>query len=119
MRWSCANRKENGTQQKTSRMAAGACAGTGSFRHAARSPFTPCTTIATWHSQDKDVTFRGETYYWSKDREFFKVLGESSEFEVFEPQEYIAQGDKVVVLGHERQRIRATGQVSSASGSSV
>jgi uncharacterized protein len=39
------------------------------------------------------------------------VLGESVEFEQFEPQEYIAQGDKVVVLGHERQRVKATGEV--------
>ncbi len=32
------------------------------------------TTIATWHSRGKDVTYQGETYYWSKDREFLKVL---------------------------------------------
>ncbi len=31
------------------------------------------TTIATWHNR-KDVVYRGETYYWSKDREFEKVL---------------------------------------------
>jgi ketosteroid isomerase-like protein len=43
--------------------------------------------------------------------EFFRTFGQTSEFEVFEPQEYIARGDKVVVLGHERQRIKASGQV--------
>src|SRR3954471_19847961 len=42
---------------------------------------------------------------------FFEAFGKTSEFEVFEAQEYFAQGDKVVVLGHERQRVRATGQV--------
>jgi ketosteroid isomerase-like protein len=42
---------------------------------------------------------------------FFRNFGQAAEFEVFEPNEYIARGDKVVVLGHERQRIKATGQV--------
>jgi uncharacterized protein len=41
---------------------------------------------------------------------FFQKFGQAVEFEVFEPQEYLARGDKVVVLGHERQRIKATGQ---------
>jgi hypothetical protein len=31
------------------------------------------TTIATWSNRN-DVVYRGETYYWSKDREFEKVL---------------------------------------------
>jgi hypothetical protein len=31
------------------------------------------TTIATWTNRN-DVVYRGETYYWSKDREFEKVL---------------------------------------------
>jgi hypothetical protein len=34
----------------------------------------PYTTIATWCNKGKDVVYRGETYYWSKDREFLKVL---------------------------------------------
>lgn len=34
----------------------------------------PFTTIATWHSKGKDITWNGETYYWSKDREFMKVI---------------------------------------------
>jgi len=42
---------------------------------------------------------------------FFQTFGQVAEFEVFEPQEYFAKGDKVVVLGHERQRVRTTGQV--------
>lgn len=42
---------------------------------------------------------------------FFQAFGQAAEFEVFEPREYLAKGDKVVVLGHERQRIRASGQV--------
>ena len=40
---------------------------------------------------------------------FFQTFGQAAEFEVFEPQEYFSQGDKVVVPGHERQRVKATG----------
>jgi hypothetical protein len=31
-------------------------------------------TITTWHNKGKDIAFRGETYYWTKDREFLKFL---------------------------------------------
>jgi hypothetical protein len=31
-------------------------------------------TIATWHNKGKDIVYQGETYYWSKDREFMKLL---------------------------------------------
>ncbi len=31
-------------------------------------------TITTWHNSGKDLVYRGETYYWTKDREFEKVL---------------------------------------------
>jgi hypothetical protein len=34
----------------------------------------PYTTIATWHNPGKDIVYNGETYYWSKDREFMKVI---------------------------------------------
>jgi ketosteroid isomerase-like protein len=42
---------------------------------------------------------------------FFETFGRSAEFEEFEPQEYFASGEKVVVLGRERQRVRKTGRV--------
>jgi len=34
----------------------------------------PYTTIATWENKGKDITYNGETYYWSKDREFMKII---------------------------------------------
>ena len=42
-------------------------------------PFPPAkdsvyTTITTWKNKGKDLTFRGETYYWTKDREFLKII---------------------------------------------
>jgi hypothetical protein len=36
------------------------------------------TTIATWENKGRDFTYKGEAYYWSKDREFHKVLDLSS-----------------------------------------
>jgi len=32
------------------------------------------TTIATWCNKGNDITYRGEKFYWSKDREFKKFL---------------------------------------------
>jgi hypothetical protein len=31
-------------------------------------------TITTWHNKGKDISYRGDTYYWTKDREFEKYL---------------------------------------------
>jgi hypothetical protein len=32
------------------------------------------TTVSSWQQSGRDVDWRGETYFWSKDREFLKVL---------------------------------------------
>ena len=42
--------------------------------------------------------------------EFFKNLSDLTEMSTFEPREFIAQGDKVVVLGRETGRVKATGR---------
>jgi hypothetical protein len=34
----------------------------------------PFNTITTWHNKGKNIQFRGETWYWTKDREFEKFL---------------------------------------------
>jgi hypothetical protein len=44
------------------------------WRHAFAAGAAPYTTITTWHNTGKDVTYRGDRYYWTKDREFEKVL---------------------------------------------
>lgn len=46
--------------------------------------------------------------------EFFRQLGESEEILSFEPKEFIAQGEKVVVIGEYRARVRATGQTGES-----
>ena len=42
--------------------------------------------------------------------EFFSLVGNNLVFERFEPREFVAQGDTVVVLGFERSLIKATGR---------
>ncbi|MFL5822336.1 MAG: glycosyltransferase [Solirubrobacteraceae bacterium] len=32
------------------------------------------TTVASWRQTDKDIEWQGDTYYWSKDREFEKLI---------------------------------------------
>lgn len=44
-----------------------------------KNPFPPAkdsafSTITTWKNKGKDLVFRGETYYWTKDREFRKFI---------------------------------------------
>ena len=42
--------------------------------------------------------------------EFFKHLSDAEEFSRFEPQEFIAQGDRVVVLGESESTVKDTGR---------
>jgi hypothetical protein len=39
---------------------------------------------------------------------FFKTMSETQEFKQFEPKEFIAQGDNVVVIGRETARVKST-----------
>jgi ketosteroid isomerase-like protein len=41
---------------------------------------------------------------------FFATIGETIEISVFAVDEIVAQGDKVVALGHEQARAKATGR---------
>jgi ketosteroid isomerase-like protein len=42
--------------------------------------------------------------------EFFSLVGQTLEFQEFEPRAFVAQGDTVVVLGFERNLIKSTGR---------
>jgi ketosteroid isomerase-like protein len=42
--------------------------------------------------------------------QFYAKIGENLEFLQFEPREFIAQGDRVVVLGFSRIRVKPTGR---------
>lgn len=37
-------------------------------------PDAAFNTITTWHDQSKDLEYQGETYYWTKHREFLKFI---------------------------------------------
>lgn len=41
---------------------------------------------------------------------YFQALGQSLNIQVFEPQEFIAHNDKVIVLGHEKGEVKSTGR---------
>jgi len=47
-------------------------------------------------------------------KQFFAQLGELLEAQSFEPQEYIAQGNQVVVLGEYTWRVKSTGRTFSS-----
>jgi ketosteroid isomerase-like protein len=51
-------------------------------------------------------TFRGDEEL----RQFFQTVSESLDFELYELDEFIAQGDKVIVLGHDKSRTKDTGK---------
>jgi ketosteroid isomerase-like protein len=69
------------------------------------------TEDVEWTMQGPSVlpfagTFRGREGI----AEFFSLLGETLEFEQFEPRKFVAQGDTVVVLGYERDVVKPTGR---------
>ena len=59
----------------------------------------------------RHVPFAGERKGKAAVAEFFKQVAESEDFEQFEPREFVAQGEKVVALGHYRAKTKATGKM--------
>lgn len=57
-----------------------------------------------------DIPYAGRHRGREQVAQFFATIGQTAEVEQFEPQEFTAQGDKVVVLGHERARAKPTGR---------
>ena len=47
--------------------------------------------------------------------EFFAAVSEAFDIQRFEPREFIAQGDRVIVLGDETATVRATGKALDSS----
>ena len=50
---------------------------------------------------------------------FFEQLAQSYNFSVFEPREYVAQGDKVVALGRYAFQVLSTGRTAESDWSMV
>lgn len=65
-----------------------------------------------WHfvGRPEDIPFAGHRHGHDQMVEFFAAIGRTVEVIEFGPREITACEDKVVVLGHERVRVRATGR---------
>lgn len=57
----------------------------------------------------EDAPFTGKRHGRDQVEEFFKSLGEMQSAQLFQPKEFIAQGDKVVALGHYVWTVKSTG----------
>jgi ketosteroid isomerase-like protein len=80
-----------------------------------RSVIERCHDDAEWTSPESDLipsagTFRGKTGI----AEFFSKLDASMQATHFEPREFIAEGDKVVVLGQASWQVKPTGRSFSS-----
>jgi uncharacterized protein len=65
----------------------------------------------TWRAPGPEVvSYFGDRRGHAGATEFFVQLGTNVDFEHFEPGAFVAEGDKVVVLGRERGRVKATGK---------
>jgi ketosteroid isomerase-like protein len=56
------------------------------------------------------VPYAGERHGHEGVMQFLAAMGGSVDFERFEPREFVAQNDKVIALGFERARVKATGR---------
>ena len=56
------------------------------------------------------IPFAGRFVGPAEAARFFTALAQHTEAEMFEPRHFVASGDHVVVLGHERFRVTSTGR---------
>ena len=69
------------------------------------------TTDVTWHvAPVNNVPYTGTRNGQSGAADFFATMAECEDTLKFEPREFVAQGDKVVVVGHYEARVKATGR---------
>jgi uncharacterized protein len=70
-----------------------------------------CTEDVVWGSfKVPGVSFSGQFFGKEGAQEHFSELAENVDFSVFEPREFIAQGDVVMVLGHQAGLVKTTGK---------
>lgn len=62
------------------------------------------------HPQPDAIPWGGTRRGHAEVTGFFQALGGAVDVLAFEPRQFVAQGDTVVVLGSERMRVRATGR---------
>ena len=65
----------------------------------------------TWKAPGPEVIpYFGDRHGHAGATEFFVQLGTNVDFEHFEPGAFVAEGERVVVLGRERGRVKNTGK---------
>ena len=63
-----------------------------------------------WKLPDMEgIPFSGARHGRARVQEFFRQIDESMQLRSFTPREFIAQGDRVIVLGHYEWVVRSTG----------
>ena len=68
------------------------------------------TDDISWKTPEiENAQFAGSRHGRESVAEFFGLLNDAEEFSRFEPLEYIAQDDKVVVLGESASTVKTTG----------
>lgn len=69
------------------------------------------TDDVDWSTPDvPDIPLSGHYKGPSGVAEFFKKLDAAIAFEQFEPRQFVAQGDTVVVIGYEKGTVKSTGK---------
>ena len=70
-----------------------------------------CTDDIEWGSYSNTVVPFGKTYHGKKGAaEFFSTLGGMLDYKIFDPQDYYADKDSVLVRGRHEATVKATGK---------
>jgi ketosteroid isomerase-like protein len=70
-----------------------------------------CADDIEWEgARSEDIPFSGTFHGKQETAQYFSLMDQVQEIEQFEPQEFIAEGDKVVVLGQSKWKVKATGE---------
>ena len=68
-----------------------------------------------WQSPGEGLPLAGTYRGHDGVANFFQKLSQDSDILAFEPREFVAQDDKVVVIGWERARVKATGRTAEVN----
>lgn len=61
-------------------------------------------------AKTEELPFAGEYHGKNEVGQYFAQLDQAQEAQLFEPRDFIAEGDRVVVTGQSRWTVRSTGQ---------
>jgi ketosteroid isomerase-like protein len=74
-----------------------------------------CADDIEWESPGpSEIPYAGLFHGKDGVADFFNILFDTDDIQLFEPETFLAQGDRVVVLGHYSARVKATGRSTQA-----